>query len=44
MKNLCQIFARALSGKPRKKWSEIVKKQASFTNDNNNRKEFIKMC
>jgi hypothetical protein len=44
MKTLCQIFARALSGKPRKKWSEIVKKQASFTDNNNNGKEFIKMC
>jgi hypothetical protein len=44
MKTLCQIFARALSGKPGEKWSEIVKKQASFTDNNNNRKEFVKMC
>jgi hypothetical protein len=44
MKTLCQIFARALSGKPHKKWSEMVKKQASFTDNNNNRKEFVKMC
>jgi hypothetical protein len=44
MKTVCQIFARALSGKPREKWSKIVKKQASFTDNNNNCKEFIKMC
>jgi hypothetical protein len=44
MKTPCQIFARALSGKPREKWNEIVKKQASFTDNNNNCKEFVKMC
>jgi hypothetical protein len=44
MKTLCKIFARALSGKPHEKCSEIVKKQASFTDNNNNCKDFVKMC